>query len=448
MSGLRLPSLARAHSREPLMRSAYSLMASAMLTAVLGVGFWIAAARLYEPAEVGRDAALIAVMIEMSSICQLNLFNALTRFLPSLENGTATALLGAYALSGLASLLAGLVLIGVAPLISPEFDFLRDDALLAAAYLIGQVAWVWFVLQDAALTAMRRAPWVPVENAVFGLLKLGALPLLLLAGMAHGIFVAWVVPAVLLLVPVNVFLFRKVIPAHRRSGLATGSFLHARGRRRLVGFMAQDWVATVVSQASTTMLPLLIIALLGASANAYFYIPFTIIIAFNMLFHAGTTSLVVEGALAEERIRALAMMLVRRFALILLPGTVLLIAAASLVMLPFGPDYVRESTGVLRLLAGACVFRAAIVLYIALARLHGRGSRILAVEGAQAGLLVAGVLLLSGPLGLEGIAIAWLGATALVAVAVLPTLVRYLRSPAPRAGKPGVVPAQGEVPVL
>ena len=88
---------------DPLLRSAYSLVANAAITAGLGVVFWVVAARLYDPGDVGRDAALIAVMLELSAICQLNMVNAITRFLPSLERGTARALLRAYALSASAA---------------------------------------------------------------------------------------------------------------------------------------------------------------------------------------------------------------------------------------------------------------------------------------------------------------------------------------------------------
>ena len=109
-----------------------------------------------------------------------------------------------------------------------------------------------------------------------------------------------------------------------------------------------------------------------------------------------------EGALAEERIRALAATLVRRFVFILILGR-RAGRRRAFVMLPFGDDYVRESSSLLRLLAGACIFRAATVLYSALARLHGQGSRILAVEAAQALLLVAGIFALSDPLGLSGV---------------------------------------------
>ena len=56
-----------------LIRSADSLLVSTGASAVLGAVFWVAAARLFSADEVGRDAALIAAMVELSTICQLNL---------------------------------------------------------------------------------------------------------------------------------------------------------------------------------------------------------------------------------------------------------------------------------------------------------------------------------------------------------------------------------------
>jgi O-antigen/teichoic acid export membrane protein len=425
----RLTGRIRGDTADPLFRSVYSLVLNAGVTAGLGVAFWVVAARLYEADEVGRDAALIAGMVELSAISQLNLTNAVTRFLPSLEHGTARALLGAYAASGGAALLIGSLFVTVAPLVSQDLDFLRDDPRIAVLFVLAEVAWGWFVLQDAALTALRRAPWVPVENGVFGVLKLVALPLGVAVGASHGVFLGWVLPALVLLLPVNLFLFRTAIPVHLRRYRPKGSSLRRLGRRRLVRFMGQDWGATVLAQGSTTALPLLVVAMLGSAANAYFYIPFTIVVAFNMLFHAASTALVVEGAMAEDRIQALTAKLTRRLVFVLVPGTAVIVAAAPLIMLPFGEDYVRESTSVLRILACACVFRAAVVLYIAVARLDGHGLRILAVEGLQMALLLVGTVTLADPLGLDGVALAWLGSTAVVAVAVLPSLVRLLRSP-------------------
>jgi O-antigen/teichoic acid export membrane protein len=440
----------RVPAKDPLISSAYSLVANGALTAALGVAFWSVAARLYDPVELGRDAALIAVMLELSAICQLNMANAITRFLPSLKRRTAWALLRAYGASATAALVGGVLFVLVAPRISVEFEFLLDDWRLGALFVIGLVTWGWFVLQDAALTAVRRAPWVPVENGLFGILKLVALPAILALSATDGVFLAWTLPVLLLLVPVNLYLFRVAIPAHLRNHRPAGSAVLVRlGRRGLIRFMAQDWGATVLALAPTAFMPVLIVALLGPRANAYFFIPYMIVMAFNMLFVAAGTSLVVEGALAEDRIRAMAAKIARRFTLIVVPGTTVMIAAAPLILLPFGADYAQESSAALRLLATGCIFYAALALYEAIARVEGRSSRILMVEAAKLPLLLGGAIVLSGPLGIEGIALAWLGSVAMVALAVAPSLIQFLRGrPARRvaARAPRPVPEGVRVP--
>ena len=51
-----------------------------------------------------------------------------------------------------------------------------------------------FALQDSVLTALRLAPWVPVENVSFAVSKLALLPVLALLLGGGGIVLAWVLP--------------------------------------------------------------------------------------------------------------------------------------------------------------------------------------------------------------------------------------------------------------
>jgi O-antigen/teichoic acid export membrane protein len=389
--------------------------------------FWVAAARLYDAHTVGRDVALIAAMIELSVICQLNLTNGVTRFLPSVQRAART-LLGVYAVSGAAALIVGTGFVVIAPIASHQFQFLRNIPALAVTYVMAQVLWTWFSLQDAALAAMRQAPWILVENGVFGVLKLAALILLLVIGAANGVFLASVLPIVFLLVPVNLFLFRTAIPQHVRTRRPSTSMLQSRPRQVLLRFMAQDYGATVLAQTASTALPVLVVALVGSKANAYFYVPYTIVISFTLLFFGACTSLVVEGGRAEHQIRALATRIARLFTFTAVPGVVVMIVAAPVILLPFGPEYARVGTPLLRILACGCLFRIISFLYIAIARVQGRGLRILAVNGGQGILLVLGVSVLAGSAGLQGVAISWVAATAIAAVAILPSLIRFLRS--------------------
>jgi O-antigen/teichoic acid export membrane protein len=354
---------------DPLLRSAYSLGVNALLTAALGMVFWVVAARIYPSSTVGRDSAIIAAMMQLSTIAQLNLANALVRFMPGYAHAPRL-LAGAYALSAVAALVVASGFVLLAPGLVNDLRFLSRDTAIGVVFVGSDALWGVFALQDAALTAMRRAAWVPVENTLFGALKLLALPVLLWSASGHGPFFAWVVPMALLLMPVNWLLFRRVF-SHTPGNLSpTLAF----AGRRLVRFLAFDYLATVFLQTSLTVLPLIIVATLGIRANAHFYIPFTIALALEAMFFSMATSLVAEAAREPERLPELLRALARRFAVIALPTVGVLVVAAPLVMLLFGHEYARESTPVLRVLLCASLFRPLTAL--ATARDSEIGSRV------------------------------------------------------------------------
>lgn len=417
----------RAHLAEPLFRGAYSLMAGTALTALLGIAFWAIAARSAPTDEVGRDAALISSLITLSAICQLNLVDALVRFLPGVRRASqGRAILAAYGASALAGMAGGTAFVLVAPALSERLSFLSDDRGLALAFVASMALWGVFVLQDSALTAMRRATWVPIENAGFSVAKIALLPVLVGVGSSHAVFLAWMLPTLLVVPVVNALLFGRLLGPARRAAPEAAAVRALRGRA-LARFLAQDYVGFVLGQAAVTLVPLVVVARLGEEASAHFYMPFTLIVAFDLLFYNVTTSMTVEGAHDEARTAQLAATVVRRFLAVLVPVALLVVAAAPLLLVPFGGEYVDEGSGVLRLLALASIARAVVCLYLAVARLQGRGRAILAVQGVVFAGVVSLSLALAEPLGLEGIGIGWLGGNALAAVVVAPALVRLVR---------------------
>lgn len=411
---------------DPLLRSAYSLILSTIVTSVLGLGFWIAAARMFPPSEVGRDAALVSAMMVLSMVCGLNLGSGILRFLPISKLSPARVVLGSYAATVLVSALGGTAFVLLAPQVADSYQFFAHDTALAALYVVAVTAWGVFALQDTVLTALRRAPWVPLENAVFSALKIAALPVLLATGSLHAVFIAWVIPMVLLLVPVNYLIFARFIPA-RRLATSEPSPVERFGWRGLAGFFANDYLAMIFIEASSTLLPVIVVALLGTSQGAYFYMPFAIVTAFDLLFISVAASMTVEASMANDRLSDLARAVVRRFGGVLGGGVFVLIAGASLILLPFGSAYVHGGASVLRLLALASVFRALIGLFSAICLVEGRAGRVLAVQVAVFALVIGLTLLLGRSGGLEGVALAWLIANLLVACAVAPATLRVLR---------------------
>src|SRR5207237_10402165 len=89
-----------------------------------------------------------------------------------------------------------------------------DVSLGFGAWFVASTAvWSVFNLQDSALTGLRAAIWLPLENGVYGLVKLGLLVLVAGTSLADGVFTSWTLPVLALLVPVNLLVFRRILPA-------------------------------------------------------------------------------------------------------------------------------------------------------------------------------------------------------------------------------------------
>jgi O-antigen/teichoic acid export membrane protein len=415
--------------RDPLLRSAYSLMLNVVLTSALGVAFWVLAARMFPSESVGRDSALVSAMVTIYTLCSLNMSSAVLRFLPVVRIDPKRAVLLAYGATAGVSGAGALLFAVLAPKISGEFDFLARQPGLTALFVAAVAVWGIFTLQDAVLTALRKAPWVPAENGLFGVLKIAALPALLVASLSHAVFIAWVIPLVALVVPINYLIFWKVMP-NRTLRPGEMSPIERFGRRGLARFMGQDYLASIFFQAGSTAMPIVVVALLGSSAGAYFYMPYTVVAAFDLMFLNVASSLTVEGAVDESRLPELTRMIVHRFRFLLLAGVAIFAGGASLLLLPFGGPYADHGAPVLRLLALASLARAVVALYAAISRVEGHAGRILLAQIATLVLIMSATLGFTkvANLGLTGVGYAWLLANGVVACVVAPHVIRVLRT--------------------
>jgi O-antigen/teichoic acid export membrane protein len=425
-----LERIRKGHS-EPLMTGAFNLLANTLVTGVFGIAFWGAAARLYSTSEVGRDSALISAMVGLSALCQLNLIDSLIRFLPTIPHRRrARAVAFAYAASAVAALAGGSIFVFVAPALTHRLAFLRAEGILAVVFVLATALWGVFNLEDAALTAMRRTSWVLAENSVFSVAKIAALPIML-ALVGHGIYVAWILPTMILVPIVNWFLFTRVLgrtppsPGQPEPDEATVS--HGLGLSVILRFLAQDYVGYVLRITSFSVIPLIVLGRLGDANNAFFSIPFSLIVALDLLFYNVTTSLTVEGARDPSRARELTHLVIRRFLVLQIPLTACVVAAAPLLLLPYGSSYAHHGASVLRILALTLLPRSVMYLFEALSRLRAHGAPILLTESGVFVLATGGAIMLSHPLGLDGVALAWLIANSALALFISPWLLRYLR---------------------
>ena len=276
--------------RDPLYRSSYSLLANTASTTVVGVAYWAVAAHFYDQKDLGRSAALVSALLLVSSFAQLNLANALPRFIPRAGRLAGKFIAYSYGATSCAALIGGLAFVVILPRLSSQWKFLGDSLPLALAFVAAAVVWEVFTLQDIALLSLRRSVMVPMENSVYGVSKL-----LMLIGVVSllpstGIFLSWVIPLAITVPAVNWLIFRRYLKGH--ASVAAPSELRV---REVVRFASVDYVGSVLSQSYGSLLPLLVLSTLGAAANGGFYIAWTIAAGLGLVAANFGTSLLVEG---------------------------------------------------------------------------------------------------------------------------------------------------------
>ncbi|PWU47799.1 hypothetical protein DLJ46_13405 [Micromonospora globispora] len=413
----------RRHLRDPLNGNVYALMLNTAMSSVLGIAYWALAARLYSPAQLGIGAAMVSTMSFLSNLSQLNLNGALARFLPTAAERGGRLVGYAYAVSCLAALALSAGFLLIAPLVAGRLDFLSRTPLLAVVFALSVAGWCVFTLQDSVLTALRGVVWVPVENTAFGILKIALLVLLAGALPSLGIFLSWNLAVVVALIPVNVLVFRRLLPRLRERGTAVA----LPGRRVLARFVALDYVGYLFLQAGTNALPLLVTARLGAEANGVFYVAWLLGGSLELVAYHFGTSLTVESSADESRLPAYVRQVLRRGLLLFVPAVVLLCVSAPLLLTLFGGDYASTGSGVLRLFAVAVLPRLMLIVFVAACRVQRRVGRIIAVHAATSTLVVSLAVVAMAEFGVVGVGFAYLAGQLVVAAAVLPSMVRLLR---------------------
>ncbi|MGH9188360.1 MAG: phosphotransferase, partial [Acidimicrobiales bacterium] len=295
----------------------------------------------------------------------------------------------------------------------PELDILTRQPALGRWFVVTIALWCVFVLQDAALTGLRRAGWVLAENTVFGMAKIALLFVPAVAGSGQGIFLAWTVPLIPLVVAVNLAMFWLPVRAHAAAG--AGEPIRV---SRVARFAAGDYTAALVSTGLISVLPILVLATAGAEAAAFFSLAWSIAYALFLVSRSMATSLLVESAFEPTRLGEYSFRVAKQTARLLVPTVLAVVVAAPLVLRLFGARYAAEGTTLLRLLALAALPSIITTVYAAVERARGRMATLVwTTLVLNLGALSLSTLLLAR-YGITGIGMAWL-ATQSVAAGLL-----------------------------
>lgn len=405
-------------------RDGYALVLSSGIGSLLGLLYWIVAARSYAPAIVGLNSAVISAMMFVAGISQLNLANAAVRFLPTAGEAGKRFVTAIYLVTFGTCLVASTTFLAGAGIWTPTLSFLREVPWLAIAFTISAMAWGAFNLQHSILTGLRRAVWVPIENGAYSLGKLALLAAFALFLPQWGIFASWTVALAMTILPTAALIYGRLMP---RNCEVIGADAAPPRLRTVARYIGGDYLGGLCWLASTTLVPIIVLQQAGPAANAYYSLSWVMVLPLYTVGASMGSSLVVSAVFEAGILRSLSYRMLQQASLLVIPLTIVLIIGAPYILRIFGEDYARQGTSVLRLLALATLPGTINTMYVNVARVQRRMSRVAMVFGGQALIVLGLTWFLLKPFGLTGAGIAWLVAQSAVAIVVAAHALTALR---------------------
>ncbi len=389
-------------------------------TAVLGVVFWGIAAHLATTTVVGRTSAEIAAMMLLANIAQLSFGTLFERFLPIAGTQTRRFVTRAYVLCEVVALI-----VSVAYVVSGLSNgFLPSGVQWRILFVVVVLFWTIFVLQDSALVGLRASRWVPVENISFAIIKLLLLAAMISVSVSQGIFLAWSMPVIAMVIVVNVYLFKWRIPSHESQSTPNEQLPSLREISQLA--LAQ-YSTFLLSMFTPTIVALIVLERLGAIANAHYYLPALIASGLSMFLWNIATSFIVEASSEPASLHRHAITTMWTGVTVLTPCILVGVVLAPELLRVFGATYAVHGTTLLRMLLLSLPGSAVTIFYTSFAWLDKRVWWLAVRQLIITLVYFALVLTLIGHFGLIAVGIASLITSGLQGIIFFPVLLRRIQ---------------------
>jgi O-antigen/teichoic acid export membrane protein len=398
----------------PLYRNALYLMTYSTINGVVGLVFWILAARFYSEEDVGFASATISAMMLLALLSTIGLDYGIIRFLPDSGKDSNAMINSCLTITGLASISVTLIFIAGLGFWSPALLFLRQDPIFLCTFVIFTVSWTLYTFLRLTFVAERRAGFTLAKGIIFNLLRLLLIIPLAAFFASFGIFTSWGI-GVMAAIGISTFFFLPRV----QTGYHPFPMIRRKVVNQMVRFSFANYIAALLWYTPTFILPMMVINLVGAEANAYFYIAWTIASILYNIPLGTSLSLFAEGSYEEERLgqdtkRSLSL----TFALII-PASVLIFLIGDKLLLIFDAAYAENATQLLRILALSFIPSSLNAIYFGVKRVEMKMRSVIGLSAfiAVTTLVLSWILL--SQMGILGVGVAWLSSQGVVALAII-----------------------------
>lgn len=421
--------------RQMLLNSG-SMIATAVVTAGLGAAFWLVAAREFSRHAVGVGSAAVAAMTLLGFLATAGLGTLLMGELPRRRDNRRALMDAALVVSTAIGAVLGLGFALLAPLVSSNLGPLDDSPAAVLAFAAGSALTGAAFVLDQALIGLLRGGLQLARNIAFSVIKLvGLLAVALLVVDANSVWIyfTWSAGIALSLVALAGF-YRKRGDDSRRPNFAL--------LRQMRGSAATHHAFNLALRLPDLVLPIVVVTLLSAAANASFYIAWMIAgLLFAVPLSLSTVLYAVgsgDSARLSDRFR---LTLRTSLGFGALANLALLFAGRPLLSL-FGADYAADATVTLHILALGIFPETVRTHYVTVHRIERRIPAAIPIVWGGAMLELTGGALGALAGGLTGVAIGWLLAVCVEAAVMGADVLRAVRPKAdPLPGAEGQIEA-------
>jgi O-antigen/teichoic acid export membrane protein len=386
-----------------------ALIATKVATLGLGFLFWLVAARVFPPEQVGLVAGVVAAALLCVQLALLGVGSAVIAMFPAhrdspgrlLDTALTTAVLSGAAV-GLAFAAVAAGAFGQLGVVGTRPGFL---VLFVAMSALGTAG----VVLDQISTTLRRGDQAlsrGVLNGALSLVAVAALAAISGAG-AMALFACWVA-GVAAACALGAAQLRRAIGRYRYRPRLERSLA-----RRVVAVGLPNHALTLADRAPGLLLPVLVTELMSPTANAYWYAVWMMAwVVFVIPVQVGMT-LFAEASHRPHAIDELVRHAIRWSLGLGVAAAAALAVAGGLVLTLLGARYAAAGTAPLRVLVWGLVPMAFVQAYYARCRAATRLREAVATAVAGGTLTVAAATAAGVAWGLTAMAAAWVAAQAL-----------------------------------
>ncbi|MCL0079864.1 polysaccharide biosynthesis C-terminal domain-containing protein [Dehalococcoidia bacterium] len=398
----------------PLYSNAIYLIAASAVNALFGFAFWLIVARFYSPTDIGLASAAISAASLLAMLANLGLGYGLIRFLPHSGKNASSIINSCFSLGSLTSVVLALIFLGGINLWSPALLFIKQNPVYLTAFLLFTLVSTLSILTAETFVAERRAGFVLAKGIIFNLLRLPLVILLAAFFYSFGIFASLTIAlGVALLIGISFFL-PQAQPGYRPFFAVNRKVVN-----EMLLFSFANYLSVLFWTAPGLVLPIMVVNLLGAEFNAFFYIGWAIGGVLIMIPTAASASLFAEGSYEQERLGINIWRSLKMILLLLVPLVVLVLTFADKLLLLFGIAYSENATTLVRILAISSLPLAVNIVYLAIKRVEKKLKVIVSLTALAAIVTLGLAYLLLPHMGINGAGIAWLVSQAVIALVIV-----------------------------